>query len=378
MGKVLRALVIVVFLLVIAALVLAGLNFKQREVLIGRTHAMENMFIKVVKTLETTDPVDVPQPGYPQRDVSPVTSRELDNPEVSAFWDSYNHKFEPSAQAIPTLDFDTPTLRMQLRQFYRLNGLGKNEIDPLSGKPYTTGKGTMDELLQQAFERAKRQNEVLNKTRAELPRLRDELISTIEELNRVKKAGRTDKKTIDDLNARIALLQDEKAQLQRQIERLEEEKRGLSDELLQAKNDIEKAKEEYVGLEDQYKKLKRMYDDLIGKGRNAQSGDQSPNNMENVFTPGEKGKIVALNEQWKFVVVEFSDEFMKELLGPDLANPLPQVQMMVRRPGLQGAAGDFVTRVKLRQVIRGQNVVVADVLVDWQQVPLQNGDVVYF
>ena len=97
-----------------------------------------------------------------------------------------------------------------------------------------------------------------------------------------------------------------------------------------------------------------------------------------MLSPGDKGKIVAFDDHLKFVVVEFSPEFMRELLGEDLAKGLPQIEMMVRRPGLQTPAGDFVTRIRLRQVVRDQGLVVADVLIDWQQSPLEKNDVVYF
>jgi hypothetical protein len=96
------------------------------------------------------------------------------------------------------------------------------------------------------------------------------------------------------------------------------------------------------------------------------------------LSPGDKGKIVAYDDKLKFVVIEFSPKFMKEMLGDDLSKGLPQIEMMVRRPGMESTAGDFVTRIRLRQVVREQGLVVADVLIDWQQMPLEKDDVVYF
>ncbi len=378
MGKVLRVLVIVILILGLGALVLSVLNFSKREVLIGRTHALEEEFIKLSRTLEAEDPVDVPQPSYPQRDLSAVTSREMDNPERSAFWDSYNHKYEPSAQPIPTLDMGTEDKRLQLRAYYRIDpATGKPAINPLTGRPDTSGSGTMSELLEQALTRAKAQNELLHKTRAELPKLRDELIATIEELNSVKQMGRADKKTIVERDARIAQLENEKRELEQKIALLEEEKRDLNAQLAEAKNEIEKYKEEIKTLDDRVTLLTKENRELRGRGMIVRTEAVSQDDIERRLTPGEKGKIVSFNEQWKFVVVEFDPVFMNELLGEDRSQPLPQFEMMVRRPGLQGAAGDFVTRLRLRQVIREQNLVVADILSDWQQVPMELGDVVY-
>ena len=138
MGKVLRILVVIILVLGIVAVVLAAINYNKREVLIGRTHLLEETFVKLARTLEAVDAPEVAQPLYPQRDLSPVTSREVENPERSAFWDSYNHLLEPTAQAIPTLDFSSTAKRQQLRQYFKINpATGKFEVDPLTGTPAT-------------------------------------------------------------------------------------------------------------------------------------------------------------------------------------------------------------------------------------------------
>lgn len=380
MGKVLRVLVIIVMLLGLAAVFLAAINFKKREVLIGRTHAFEEMFVKLARTLEAGDPPEVPQPSYPQRDLSPVTSREVENPERSAFWDAYNHKLEPSAQPVPTLDYSSEAMRLQLREFYRTDpATGKPAIDPLSGQPATKGPGTQDELLSQAFERAKNQYALLNQTRAELVKVRDELVATIEEVNRLKQEGRADKRAIEERDARIAVLEREKRELEDQKARIEEELRTLRAELQEANDTIDKQNDEMQVLTARIEDLERKNKELIGKGAIIPTTPgQLPDDAEGRFTPGVHGKIVSFNEQWKFAVVEFSDEFMVQLTGPGRDQPMPPLEVMVKRPGFKGAAGEFITRLKLRQVIQKQNLVVADILTDWQQVPLENGDAVFF
>jgi prefoldin subunit 5 len=355
------------------------LNFRKRELLIGRTHTLESSFVEVARTIEAQDPPETAQPALPQRDTAPVSSRTLDNPEMSAFWDSYNHKLEPSSQAIPMLDFGTQEALLQLKNYYRLGPDGKPEIDPVRGAPATDGKGTMKELLEKAHKRAIAQYDALIKTRAELLKLRQELCTTIEDLNAVKKEGRKDKKTIEELNARISQLEGEKRDLEKKIERLEQEKTELKGELAEAKGEIDKQKEAIETLDKQIADLKKKLDVAVGKGGGGGQGAvAAPGNLENVFTPGEKGTVAAINEAWKFAVVQLSDAFMLELLGKDRNQPMPQIEMNIRRPGLQGPAGDFVTRIRLRQVIRDQNLIVADVLSDWQQAPVEKGDVVYF
>ena len=380
MGKVLRVLVIVIMVLGLFAGYFAWVNFTQREVLIGRTHALEDVFVKLSRTLEAGDPPEVPQPSYPQRDLSPVNSRETENPERSAFWDAYNHKLEPSAQPVPTLDFSSTEKRRQLREFYRIDpATGKPANDPLTGQPDTKGAGTQAELLNEAFERAKNQYALLNQTRAELVKVRDELVATIEETNRLKQEGRADKRIIEEREARIAQIEREKRELEDQKVRIEEELRTLRAELLEANDTIEKKVEEIQVLNTRIENLQRDLKAAIGRGTPIPlTGSALPDNGEGQFTPGVHGRIVSFNEQWKFAVIEFSEDFMKQLTGENREKAMPPLEVMVKRPGFQGAAGEFITRLRLRQVIHRQNLVVADILADWQQAPLENGDAVFF
>ena len=182
MGKVLRVLVILLTILSIVATVFAYMNYNKREILIGRAHMLEDMFVKVAGTFEAEDIPETPQPSYPQRDISAVTSREIENPERSAFWDSYNHKYEVElSETPPMFNIGDNAHRLQLRTYYHKGPDGKYETDSLTGKPSKKGSDTMSALLDQIYERANAQYKVLTATRAELPRLRKELIDTIEE-----------------------------------------------------------------------------------------------------------------------------------------------------------------------------------------------------
>jgi hypothetical protein len=381
MGKLLRVLVVIILVLGALALTLAVLLFGRRELLIGRTWALEEQVIKIAKTLEAKDPADQPQPGLPGRDISPVTSRELENPELSTFWDTYTHKLEQAN--LPTLDISDK--RLQLRSFYQYetgaDGKSKKVVDQFTGKPSTKGPGTMAELLDQVFERAKAQNALLNRTRSELLKVRTELADAITELNGVKKQGRSDKKMIDGLRADVARLEDEKRVLERKIERLEEEKKELAAELAEAKNEIAKQKEEIESLSKTIQAQLKQIKELIGRinaPKPEDGGTSQQGAMTAKLSPGDHGKIVAADGKLKFAVIEVTDAFMVEMLGPGRDGPLPQIEMMVRRPGMQSAAGEFVSRIRLKQVIREQNLIVADILIDWEQVPMEKGDVVFF
>jgi uncharacterized coiled-coil protein SlyX len=383
MGTVLRVLVVFILILSIGASALAFLLFQRRELLINRTHMLEEQFIKVAKTLEAEPPPDQVQPRYVGKDISPVTSKELDNPERSAFWDTYQYKLETIN--LPGMDLDNEAKRLQLRQYYQMQRGPDGKLvyvkDALTQQPSTKGPGTMQELLDQIYARAIKQNETLNKTRAELAKLREELTTTIDEHNKLKTQGRADAKTIEEKQKKIEGLEEEIRGLKRKIDGLEEEKRALTAELAEAKNEITKQKATIDELSKTVTDQKKQIDDLLGRLRGGIIRDQTQAATQEILsklTPGDHGKVVAADESLKFVVIELSDKFMTELLGPNRDQPLPQIDLMVRRPGMKSATGEFVTRIKLRQVIRPQNLLVADILIDWQQVPLAKNDVVFF
>jgi hypothetical protein len=49
--------------------------------------------------------------------------------------------------------------------------------------------------------------------------------------------------------------------------------------------------------------------------------------------------------------------------------------MGLRRKNAQGDV--YVGRIRLRQAVAGKNFVIADILGDWQQMPVEPGDVVF-
>jgi TolA-binding protein len=379
MGKVLRVLVVLLAILGIVATVFAYMNYNKREILIGRAHMLEDMFVKVAATLEAEDVPDTPQPSYPQRDISAVTSREIDNPERSSFWDSYNHKYEPQATPPPMMNLSGESSRLQLRTYYLKDPVtDKYVMDNLTGKPTTKGEGTMSAILDRIYARANAQYKTLTATRAELPRLREELTNVIDELNSLKRMARADKHTIEERDATIAQLESQKRDLENRIERLNEEIKEHEEKEEELQQQITEKDDEITTLSDRVKTLEQQIVELKGntgitKGMITTRGALA----EGVLTPGDKGKIVAANEEWKYAIVEFSDEFMVELIGPERNQALPQAEVMVRRASIKDPDQAFVTRLRLRQAIREKNLVIADILSDWQQKPVEVGDVVF-
>lgn len=382
MGKLLKVLVVFIFLFSIAALVLGIFNFGKREMLIGRAHELEQRIINLAKTLEAKDAVFEGVADYPDKDTDPVTDRVIDNPGTADFWSSYNNVLEVTGEA--TMNLDTDAMRLRLRQYYYVDpATGKTVKDPLTGAPRKEGPGTMAELLTQVHERAVAQYNALNKTRAELTKVRTELVTTIREINAEKRSRRENLRRITELEGQVATLEGEKADLQRKIAQLEREKADLNDNVTQLTTDLGKAKEEFEDLKKQYAILEKKYRDIVTPDSQVASsvGMRGGKGIDadRVLTPGPKGRILQADPDWAFVIVQLTDEAVTELIGADKEQPMPEAEFMVRREGHQGPSGPFVTRIRIKSIKRdGSNLALADNLQNWEQVPVAANDEVFF
>jgi hypothetical protein len=378
MDKTLRVLAIFILILAIVAMVFAQLSFMKRQVLLGRNSMFEEQIIKVAKTIEAADAPDVPAPDV-QKDVAEVSDREVANPERTSIFENYPAKLE--TQNLATLDYSGIDKRRQLRSYYVLDQqTGKYILSDLDGKPKKDGPGSMAALLEDMLNRSIAQKAVLEKTRGELLKSRELVTSLVTEMNKMKVEWRVTKRELKESREECAKLKEEKAALEAQVSKLTAEKKELTAELADAKAENEKKDGEIVVLREQIAQLERINKELkerIRPGSQANAGGVDGIAVSQL-TAGVKGKVVDANDEYKFIIIEFTDEAMVEMMGPERANPLPQLEMNVRRTGRQSASGEFVTRVKIRQAVRGKNLVVADILTDWQQVPVEKADVVFF
>lgn len=379
MGKLLRVLVYVILVLSVVALSFANLLFGKREVLTKRNSVLEDQIVKLAKTIEAADAADAATPEL-KKDISEVSEREVANPEKESVLEGYAVKLEQ--QNLPTIDFDNNNKRKQLRSYFAIGADGAPIIDTLDQKPTTKGPGSMQELLDMLFDRAKAQQAVLNKTRAELAKLRDLLTTSVNDINKLKADGRVAKKELKETHDQVTVIQGEKETLETRVAKLTTEKKELAAEAADAKNEVERLNEEKVTVTDQLAKAKETIEEmkkrLKGDSSRTASGGGEGAVSVTALTAGDKGKIIETNDELKFVIIDFADDAMVEMLGAERQNQMPQLEMNVRRTGRQSAAGEFVTRIKLRQAVRGKNLVVADILSDWQQVSVEKGDVVFF
>ena len=385
MNKLLHAIVYLILIVAVAALVFEKSLFDKRSLLGDRNRAMEDYIVRLARTIEKADaprPMTVPEA---KKDISPIEARQVDTPEMENVLEEYPAQLE--SQNLETFNWDTSAVRLQLRQLYMLGPDGQPMPDAANyNKPMTKGKGTMAELMDQLFERAKAQQATLNSTRAALAEIRGKLESAISEYNKLKPDARLLKMTEEELKQKITQLGQEKETLEEQVTKLKsrvEEQTGeitsLKDEVSTAKDETEAAKEENAALEKKIKQLQKLMQQMAqqqNQASGAASGGQGGTAVTSL-PAGEKGKISAVDNKLMFCVIEFTDDAMKEMLGPERQGALPALTLCIRRKGFAGPAGEFVGKVALRQSVSGKNFVIADILGDWSQAPVEKGDVIF-
>ena len=348
---------------------------EKRTELTDRNRMQEDYFVKIARTIEKAEP-DKSTTFEIQKDASPVENRLVDSPDMENLLEEYPAPLEQTS--LETYNWENS--RDQLRSVYVL--------DPMTGKPVMDGnqpqtRGSDEQkLLDGLFESAKDQQKRLNDTRTQLAAMRERLEKVVKELNELKPVARQDKVTIEERNAKIAKLEEEKAQLEDTIKKLKaniEELNGeitsLKDEVQTAKDETEAAKEELAKEQKKVEQLKQLVKDLSAQ-INARA-DDGANSAVTAISVGDKGKIVRVDNESMFAIIEFTESAMKELKGDDLARPLPMLELNVRRPGFNGQAGELVGRVRLRQEIRGKNMAICDILGAWEQDKVAPNDVIF-
>lgn len=378
MNKALHALVYVILAVAGVALFFEIKLYEKRELLTERNDQFADSLVKLAGTIEKANaaaPANTDHEAH--QDVSPVDAKEVDTPQKKNLLEDYNWALETANNE--TFNWDSK--RAQLRVLYKLDDEG-NKI-PDMGHPgdfVKNGPGTAQELLDQLFDRANAQRANLNTTRAELKQLRQKLEALVREYNERLVDARKDKGTIVKHEGTIAELEDQKKAVEEQLQKTKSQVEEQASEIASLKDDVtnEKQKTEEA-LEElaKEKKVKEQLMQMLKKQAASQSvAAAAPGSAITTLPAGDKGTLVYVNNELMFAIIQFSDEAMQELLGPERQNPLPPLEMGIRRKGANGAKDTYVGHVRLRQVIQGKNYVLADILRDWEQAKAAKGDVV--
>jgi len=373
MNKVLHALVYVILAVSGVALFFEMNLFDKKALLADRNRQLEDYLIKVSFFIEKTDaakPATLPEA---KKDISPVEAKEVEVPETENLLEDYPVQFEEANRE--TLNWDDKE-RIQMRKLYKLDGEGKRIPDPANpGDFVKKGPDTAAELLDVVITRAKDQQTTLNRTRAELSSLRSRLETLVADYNKLKPPARADKILIEELKAKIAQLESDKANLEEQVKKLKGQIEDLNAEVTSLKDEVTQAKEETEGVKEDLAKSQKLVEQLKKLIQQNQRPAAGSGAAVTSLSAGNKGKLVEANNKYMFAIVEFDDDAIKELLGPERQNALPFLELGLRRKGADGDV--YVGRIRLRQAVAGKNFVVADILGDWQQLPAEAGDVVF-
>ncbi len=374
MNKVLHVLVYVFLVLAGAGLFFETKLNAKRDELTERNRMQEDYIVRIAKTIEKAE-ADKSATFSVEKDASPVEAKIVDTPDMQNVLEDYPAPLEQ--QNIETYNWDMLSIREQLRTIYVLDAEGNRIMD--GNTPLKRGPGTEDELLSQLFESAKAQQSRLNSTRAALGDLRERLADVVSELNKLKPEARQDKVTIVEQKEKIGSLESDKAELENQVTRLKGQIDEYTAEITSLKDEVQTAKDETEAAKEQVEKQQKLVDQLKKLLRDALvSSSQRGEKVEITTLPaGDKGKLIEVDNENMFAIVEFTPEAMKELKGEELRNPVPQMELGLRRPGLQGAAGEFVGRIRLRQEVKGKNYVICDIIGSWEQAPAQADDIVF-
>ncbi len=377
MNKALHVLVYVILVVAGVALYFEYNLYGKKELLKDRNRQLEDYLINISKTIEKADaPKPASQPEA-RKDVSPIEAKLVETPETENVLEEFPVQLEEAN--LETLKWDDKE-RVQLRQLYKLDPDGMKIPDPANpGDFVKKGPGTAQELLDQLFDRAKAQQAKLNTTRAELAAARTKIEGLVADFNKLPPDMRQDKVTIEEQKKNIADLEDQKKDVEEQLQKSKAQVEELNAEIASLKDEVTNAKDETEAVKEDLAKMTKLKDQLtkLLQQQAATPSAAASGVAVTSLSAGDKGKIVKADNQLMFAIVEFTDEAMKELLGPERQNALPQLEMGLRRKGFNGPAGEYVGRIRLRQEVKGKNFIIADILGDWKQADLQGGDVVF-
>jgi hypothetical protein len=90
------------------------------------------------------------------------------------------------------------------------------------------------------------------------------------------------------------------------------------------------------------------------------------------ITPGIKGSVVRVDQKHQFIVMDLDPAFVTELLSVLTDGRLPLIELLVKR-----GEDQFITKVRIKQLKQDEGLAVGDILTDWQQGPIEIGDLIF-
>lgn len=386
MNKALHAFVYLFVAATAASLWFASQLSAKRTELRDRNRLQEDALMTIANMTETgydkTDSEVAAKAELPL-DVSPVEAKpiskdeaehedQLEAREYQAYLEKLDHQYMNWGEA----------QRQGLRRMYVLDAEGKPQLD---GAQPQTRDSEEDILLKNLIKALGAQKERLKATREALPVLRERLEAVVAKYNDLAVEAREDKctivkrdTTITELETEKKRLEDEVVRIKAQIDELNSEISSLKDEVAASKEETEVVKDALAKSEKLIQHLKKLLQEALNRNNGTTNGSGAGAGQAVASVPfGDKGKLVRVDNEIMSAIVEFTPEAMAELKGADRSRPLPIMEFGVKREGFAGPAQNFVGRIRLRQEVPGHNYIICDILSNWSQAPLENGDIVF-
>jgi len=381
MNKAVHALIYVILAVAGVALYFEINLFDKKELLKDSNSQLRDCIVKLSSYIEAEDAKEDDVGGDPapiaNKDDSPIEAQEVEDISWDNLLKEYAYKYEKEGQKL--LSWGSKESG-QLRKLYFLDAEGNRVHDTANPDKFqTTGPNTASALIEVVEGRARRQLETLNTTRDELRKMRVKLQELVAEYNKLPPQMRQDRISIEKKNKEIEKLTGEKAALEDQLQKAKSEIEELKAEITSLKEELTAAKDETEAVKEDLEKEKKNVERLTNllKTQTATARAAPAGGGSGTMTSGDKGKVVKVEPS--FVVVKFEDVAISELLGEDRSGVLPQLEMLLCRK-VKGADGkekrSVVGRIRLRQWTPNTNFVMADVLPEWLQTPVKEGDVV--
>jgi len=193
--------------------------------------------------------------------------------------------------------------------------------------------------------------ESVQNTKADLEKARNELDSVQQELAAVQSELKDAKDQIASLSSQVETKEVELAQAQARIQQLQDDKALLEREVQDTREELARAQDEARDLADQVTALEHTVRDL-----EARLGER----IAAAVPRGLSGNVLIVNRPWNFVVVDLGS---KDGL-------VPNIELLVHR-------GDrLVGKVRVSTV--REKFSIAEIVRDWERLPVQEGDRVLY
>ena len=379
MNKAVHALVYVILAVAGVALYFEMNLFEKKELLKDSNEQLRNCIVKLSSFIEAED-APAASGLEAKKDVSAREAREVDDPDMENLLEDYHPEYEKSDLKLMAWGSSQSA---QLRKLYDLDADGNKKPDPANpGKFITAGKGTAQELIDGIIGRAGKQYEKLGKTRQELANIRAKLQKLVGDYNELPKEVRLNKIEIEKKGKEIETLTTEKAAVEDQLQKSKGEVEELKTEVASLKEEVSAAKDETEAVKEDLNKAKETVERLTNMLKTQTAAPRAatgPVAGGGQLTNSDKGTISAVDNERLYAVVKFDDAALDELIGAERNGALPPHEMLVART-VKGADGKesrkIIGKIRLRQWTPKTNLVIVDILQDWQQAPIEVDDVV--